>query len=183
MYAKHINGKLQVFDTTEKKDKMLNDGYFEVPKEILGGYPKDYYKTDFTLKTNQELIDDKILVLSVKEKLVDDRIIDKSETELIIEGINKLPKTQKIVDGKLLNKTINELYTDKIIKKEAWLNSEIRPERNRLLNDIDLIHCNALNLINMSVEEKANWEKYKQALKDYPSKATVKSSFPSLKKL
>lgn len=51
---------------------------------------------------------------------------------------------------------------------EAWLDGEIRPKRNALLDEVDLRHCNAEKWSDMTAAKKAEWKAYKQALKDLP---------------
>lgn len=52
--------------------------------------------------------------------------------------------------------------------REAWLNGEIRPKRNALLDETDLHYCNASNWEDMTSQERKNWKDYKKALKDLP---------------
>jgi len=52
---------------------------------------------------------------------------------------------------------------------EAWLNGTIRPERDRLLDEVDVKYCNADKWETMAAEEKEAWRTYKQALRDLPT--------------
>ncbi len=52
---------------------------------------------------------------------------------------------------------------------EARLNGTIRPERDRLLDEVDVKYCNADKWETMTAEEKEAWRTYKQALRDLPS--------------
>ena len=52
--------------------------------------------------------------------------------------------------------------------KEKWLNDDVRPKRNALLDDIDIRKCNAINWSYMTADEKEKWKLYKEALKDLP---------------
>ena len=56
-----------------------------------------------------------------------------------------------------------------VLDREAWLNSVIRPQRDQLLDDADLKHCNADKWESMAEEEKIAWRVYKQALRDLPA--------------
>jgi len=51
----------------------------------------------------------------------------------------------------------------------AWLDGEIRPKRDALLNECDAKHCNADKWSDMTAAKKAEWRTYKQALKDLPT--------------
>ncbi|OPY03553.1 MAG: hypothetical protein A4E60_00218 [Syntrophorhabdus sp. PtaB.Bin047] len=53
--------------------------------------------------------------------------------------------------------------------REAWLNAGIRPERDRLLDEVDLRYCNAERWEGMTTEQKTAWKAYKQALRDLPA--------------
>lgn len=50
--------------------------------------------------------------------------------------------------------------------REVWLNTVIRPERDRLLDEVDLTYCNSDRWEGMTTEQKAAWRAYKQALRD-----------------
>jgi len=56
-----------------------------------------------------------------------------------------------------------------ILNRNRWLNSEIRPRRNQLLNEVDTIYCNADRWESMTMEQKQAWREYKQALRDLPA--------------
>lgn len=52
--------------------------------------------------------------------------------------------------------------------REAWLDTVIRPERDRLLDEADLKYCNSERWDLMGTGSKAAWREYKQALRDLP---------------
>ncbi|MEN6617362.1 MAG: phage tail assembly chaperone [Syntrophorhabdus sp.] len=54
------------------------------------------------------------------------------------------------------------------LDREARLYGEIRPERNRLLDETDLKYCNAERWDSMTITLKEAWSSYKQALRDLP---------------
>ena len=54
------------------------------------------------------------------------------------------------------------------LDREAWLDGEIRPERDRLLDEADLKYCNAERWDSMTITSKEAWAAYKQALRDLP---------------
>lgn len=45
---------------------------------------------------------------------------------------------------------------------------QMRSERNRLLNDVDVKYCNAEQWELMTEEQKQAWRDYKQQLRDVP---------------
>lgn len=51
---------------------------------------------------------------------------------------------------------------------------KVREYRDKLLNECDLVHCNAANWAAMSKEKRALWQKYKQDLRD----VTKQEGFP-----
>ena len=55
----------------------------------------------------------------------------------------------------------------------------LRPLRNQLLNDVDIVYCNALNLETMSEEQKTAWREYKQKLKDWIDVDLDAGTFPN----
>jgi hypothetical protein len=58
--------------------------------------------------------------------------------------------------------------------KARFIAEQIRPERDALLNEVDLKHCNAERWELMTAEEKQAWREYKQALRDLPETVDVK---------
>lgn len=55
------------------------------------------------------------------------------------------------------------------LDKEAWLQGEVRPKRDALLDEMDLRYCNASNWDDMTGQERKKWKDYKKALKDLPA--------------
>lgn len=51
---------------------------------------------------------------------------------------------------------------------------KVREYRDKLLNECDLVHCNAVNWAAMGKEKRALWQKYKQDLRD----VTKQEGFP-----
>jgi len=52
--------------------------------------------------------------------------------------------------------------------RDAWLDAVIRPQRNRILDEVDVKYCNADKWEGMTSEQKAAWRAYKQILRDLP---------------
>lgn len=55
-----------------------------------------------------------------------------------------------------------------VLNRERWLDAEVRPIRDGLLNEADLKHCNAEKWESLTPEDKSSWTAYKQALRDLP---------------
>ena len=51
---------------------------------------------------------------------------------------------------------------------------KVREYRDKLLNECDLVYCNAANWAAMGKEKRAQWQKYKQGLRD----VTKQEGFP-----
>ncbi len=86
------------------------------------------------------------------------------------------PKRTKLKDVEMIeieNKpgiySVINIKTGKwIFGTKKWLDTEIRPERNKLLDEVDLKYCNADKWDTMTAPDKAAWRVYKKALKDLP---------------
>lgn len=61
-----------------------------------------------------------------------------------------------------------ELRTDEEQAK-AYALISIRGERDRLLDRVDTVYCNAEKWESMATEKRKAWREYKQALRDLPS--------------
>lgn len=66
---------------------------------------------------------------------------------------------------------LQEIIETPFFDREEWLDTEIRPERDKRLTEIDLVHCNAMEWELMDVNDKQAWRDYKQALRDLPAVA------------
>lgn len=67
------------------------------------------------------------------------------------------------------------------LDKDLWIDEAIRPQRNDLLNEVDLVYCNADKWERMSDEKKAEWRAYKQKLRDLPETIDLKNPvFPKM---
>ena len=67
--------------------------------------------------------------------------------------INNQPETHKVVPS---------VSTDDLV-------ADIRLKRNLLLNNIDLVHCNAERWAAMTPTQQQAWRDYKQQLRDFPA--------------
>jgi len=56
-----------------------------------------------------------------------------------------------------------------ILNRARWLDTEIRPQRDRMLNNVDTTYCNADKWENMTGAQKQAWREHKQALRDLPA--------------
>jgi len=54
------------------------------------------------------------------------------------------------------------------LDKQAWLDGEVKPKRDALLDEMDLRYCNASNWDDMTGAKRKEWKDYKKALKALP---------------
>ena len=178
MYGRVIKGRLETFSINISKEEAFNKGFFIVPENIISGYKEEWYDDNYNLYSNQQLLEKGLLVISNRQKIVKNAIVDKTKEELILDKLEPLPDHLKIENKTVIIKTEDELYLEKIISREEWLDVVVRPKRNKLVNDIDLIYCNSLNVKNMVELEIENWMKYKKELLDFTKIAEPDKSFP-----
>lgn len=134
------------------------------------------YKADYTLKSDVERIAGGWMEAPKGKKLNADKteLIDKTVKEKIDDGEIELSEYQ-IYDEEtkdIRGKKLSELYADKLLTLEDYINNYVRPQRNYQLDWVDLKKCNAIELSKMSSEKIAEWDVYKQALKDLPDNVT-----------
>ena len=67
-----------------------------------------------------------------------------------------------------------------VFERDLWLDTEIRPQRNSLLNDCDTIYCNADKWESMDTTTKQAWRDYKQELRDITKTMQFGDEFPNL---
>jgi len=135
------------------------------------------YKANYTLKSDIERIAGGWMEAPKGKKLNADKteLIDKTVKEKIDDGEIELSEYQ-IYDEEtkeIRGKKLSELYADNLLTLEDYINNYVRPQRNYQLDRVDLVYCNALNLSKMSAEKIAEWDNYKQALKDLPDNVTT----------
>ena len=134
------------------------------------------YNPDYTLKSDIERIAGGWLEAPKGKKLNADKteLIDKTTKEKIDDGEIELSEYQKYDEEtkEIRGKKLSELYADKLLTLEDYINNYVRPQRNYQLDRVDIVYCNALNLSKMSSEKIAEWDVYKQKLKDLPDNVT-----------
>lgn len=134
------------------------------------------YNPDYTLKSDIERIAGGWLEAPKGRKLNDDKteLIDKTIKEKIDDGEIELSEYQKYDEEikEIRRKKLSELYADNLLNLEDYINNYVRPQRNYQLDRVDIVHCNAIELSKMSAEKIAEWDAYKQALKDLPDNVT-----------
>jgi len=147
------------------------------------------YKTDYTLKSDVERIVGGWMEAPKGKKLNADKteLIDKTVKEKIADGEIALSEYEKYDEEteKIRGKKLSELYADGLLKLEDYINNYVRPARNYQLDRVDLVYCNAIELSKMSAEKIAEWDAYKQVLKDLPKnvaevKDDVTELFPAM---
>jgi len=117
------------------KDKEL----IEISDDIDIRYdiPLSWYDDEWKIKPIQTLIEDGLYILSPYEKIVNGSIIEKTEVELISEGIKEMPIGKKMAeDGlSLIDMTSEEKYNAGIYSLEKY-SSIIRNKRDTLIQEI-----------------------------------------------
>lgn len=134
------------------------------------------YNPDYTLKSDVERIAGGWLEAPKGKKLNADKteLIDKTTKEKIDDGEIKLSEYEKYDEETedIRGKKLSELYADNLLTLEDYINNYVRPQRDYQLDWVDLKKCNAIELSKMSAEKIAEWDAYKQALKDLPDNVT-----------
>ncbi len=117
MFAKYRDNKLVIIDSmTQPEDT------FMVPESTIGGFSKEYYNDDFSLKSLECLVKDGIVKLEPTQKISESGIIvDKTDFELMQDGIKEIPKGMKLGKESLERKTLDEQLSDKEITEEEYV--------------------------------------------------------------
>jgi len=114
MFGKYRDNKLVIIDSiTQPKDTFI------VPESTIGGFSKEYYNEDFTLKPLDCLVKEGIVKLEPTQKISEAGIIiDKTDFELMKDGLKDIPKGFKVGETSLESKTLDEQLSDKEITVE-----------------------------------------------------------------
>ena len=115
MFAKYRNDKLVIIDSmTMPKD------CFEVSNTTIGGFSKEYYNDDYSLKDTETLVNDGVMELTETQKIVDNRITDKTDLELMTDGLKDVPTGFMLLDGELVAKNLDEKLADKELTQDEY---------------------------------------------------------------
>ena len=149
----------------------------EVPYEAevcAGDDIKEFVERDFSRgkRPLKDRYDEGLLKGLDPELKVDDenKVVLKSFAELVRDGIEQLEKWDK-VDEKTGEKTVKtwpEAVADGSATYEEFL-AQVREERDHIINKTDLVHLNNERWEKMSPQERGDWSRYKQELRDFPS--------------
>jgi len=145
----------------------------EVPvdkSDVVEGRDVKEFDSNYDLKPLQERVDLGFVKLKPEEKVENDKIVQKTLKEKIDEGIKILESNEKYdaeID-QIISKPWKERIAENTATYEDWLDEVVRPFRNQLINDCDLVYCNPERWYGYSDEQKSAWSAYKQALRDFP---------------
>lgn len=165
----------------------VEKGSIELPAshQVRVGEPLTFYNSDYTRKSEVQLIQEKLVELPQGYKIDNDKLVEMTYDERIVAGLEQLPYDMKIEDGKLLPKSENELFNEMTLEEKEKF---IRNKRDILINNVIWKverHKQEKELnINTSLTDKEYLSllKYIQALRDitnqkgFPEKVT----FPTL---
>jgi hypothetical protein len=139
------NDDIRIYDKDWKKRPLA-----DIVKEKLVEVPKGK-KVD---KTKNEFVE-----MTIKEKI--------DSGDIVLQPYEKYDTVTK----KIIPKTWKEKVDESLATYEEYLSQVIRPYRNSLLNEADLIYCNPERWYSYTEAEKQKWSKYKQELKDFTNKS------------
>lgn len=154
--------------------------------QVRGGETLEYYNQDWTRKSEAELIRLGLEECPQGYILDGDTVREMNFDERIIAGIDPLSRHQKIVDGKLVDKTEDELWSEKSTDEK---NSIIRQKRDGLINKADILLLKYQEQVQLGIiAENNNYYtallQYKQALRDIPEQPDFpeKAEYPTVPK-
>lgn len=97
------------------------------------GEPLTFYNSDYTRKSDIELMKENLIEIPRGYKIENDTLVEMSFDERIIAGIDNLPSNMKIVDNKLVEKTEEEKLVDMTTEERSTYH---RQKRDMLLNGV-----------------------------------------------
>lgn len=108
-------------------------GSITLPKnhEVRVGESLDFYNSNYTRKTEVQLIKEKLIELPQGYKIDNDKLVEMTYEERIIAGLESLPYGMKIVDNNLVAMTEEEKVAAMTIEEKAAYH---RQKRDTLLN-------------------------------------------------
>ena len=102
--------------------------------QVREGDTLDFYHSDFTRKSDVELIQENLMQMPAGYKIENNNIVEMTSDEKILAGLEPLPNNMKIENGKILSKTESELFQELTIEeKEKY----IRGKRDNLINSAE----------------------------------------------
>lgn len=178
---------IRVYETSDGEEgaatAMVNEGLdgdlvlVPTPFEGLPGQAKAEFDMTWMLRPLRDRVADGFVTLPSDITIDDETGEPRKKTfkEQIDDGTVKLEPWQKYdaEADELVFMPWTERITAGRATREEWLDAVVRPYRNQLLYDADVIYCNPERWWGYSDAEKAAWSAYKQALRDFPA-GTIK---------
>lgn len=174
---------IQVYETSEGRKgaaaAMGNEGLegdlvlVPTPFEGLRGQARAEFDNGWRLRSLKDRVADGLVTLPSDETVDEETGERRKKTlkEKIDDGTTRLEPWQKY-DAEA-DEIIVMPWAERIAAGtaayEEWLDAVVRPYRNQLLYDTDVIYCNPERWWRYSDAEKAAWSSYKQALRDFPA--------------
>lgn len=161
----------------------LNGELFLVPTPFEGsmGQDKREYTKDWKLRSLEERVLEGYVKLDPAEKIENGEIRLKTLKESIDDGTKVLrPEEEYSVEtNSIVIKPWAERIKLGISTYEGWLDKVVRPHRDQLLSETDLVYCNPERWWGYSDSQKHAWSAYKQELRDFPSRTLSVVEDPS----
>lgn len=129
------------------------------------GYEKNWKRKSLFVRFKEGLVEAPTEAYIVDEAT--DEFREMTDSELVAAGKKELEPYQKLEGDEIVTKTWKERVQDGTNTYEDYLEQMVRPYRNELLNEADLVYCNPERWYAYSDEEKQAWSAYKQALRDF----------------
>lgn len=130
--------------------------------QVREGDTLDFYHSDFTRKSDVELIQENLMQMPGGYKIENNNIVEMTSDEKILAGLEPLPNNMKIENGKILSKTESELFQELTIEeKEKY----IRDKRDNLINSADTILLKYQEQVELGIIDEDN--EYRLALLQY----------------
>ena len=104
--------------------KALPAGFVQVGpgNQVRIGLNVNRFNSDWTLKSNQSLIDDGVIILENNQVIEGGKIITLTVNEMYKRGLTPLPDNLVIDGDKVREKTPDELYNSGVIDLTVWNN-------------------------------------------------------------
>lgn len=113
--------------------KIIPENSVELPAthEVRVGEPLTFYNSDFTRKSDIQLMQEYLIPIPQGYKIENNNLIEMSYEEKIVAGLESLPYGMKIVDAKLVAMTEDEILATMTVEEKAAYH---RQKRDALLN-------------------------------------------------
>lgn len=114
---------------------MAEEGSITLPDnhEIRVGEPLTFYNSDYTRKSDIQLMQEKLIEVPNGYKIENDKLVEMTYEEKIIAGLEQLPSSMNIVNNTIIEKTEEEKLAGMTTEEKAQYH---RQKRDMLLNDV-----------------------------------------------